>query len=198
MTINWKLLQALCNSKEGGLMDTIMNELNVVHGGNVNYDIVKDKFVEFAEMTVEKEGDTLKPINEILITTLLAEIITKFITKGARSSNHIVDIMADSIALCDGVKERMKMATHAVTVLHTSYGFGNKEINKFAHQCGIIDKEKQKFHMEFDEDNDSGTMTIKDIESGQILAQGLFGSMDKVDALSQALKGGEIGITGDA
>jgi hypothetical protein len=178
-----------------------MKDLNVTsgdHSGNVNYDIVKDRFVEFAEMTVEKEGGGLKPVNEILITTLLVEVITKFITKGARSSNHIIDIMADSIALCDDVKERMKMTTHAVTVLHTNYGFGNKEINKFAHQCRIIDEEKQKFHMEFDEDNDSGTMTIKDIESGQILAQGLFGSMDKVDALSQALKGGEMGITGDA
>jgi hypothetical protein len=52
--------------------------------------------------------------------------------------------------------------------------------------------------MEYDEKDESGTMTIEDIKTGKILAQGLFGSRDKVDALSKALKGGEMGITGDA
>ena len=201
MTINWKLLQALCNNKEGGLMDTIMKDLNITkedHNGNVAHEIIKDRFVEFAEKTFEEEGDRLKPVNEILITTLLVEVVTKFIRKGAHSSNHMIDLMADSIALCNSIEERMKMTTHAVTTLHTNYGFGNEEINRFAHQCGIIDEEKQKFYMEYDEKDESGTMTIEDIKTGKILAQGLFGSRDKVDALSNALKGGEMGITGDA
>jgi hypothetical protein len=201
MTINWKLLQLLCNNEKGGLMDTIIGDLNLTkedHDGNVCYEIINDKFVEFAEKTVKEEGGSLKPVNELLMITLLVEIVTKFITKGARSSNHLIDVMAESIALCDNVGERMKMTTHAVTILHTNYHFGNKEINKFAHQCGIIDEEKQKFHMEYDEKNESGTMTIKDIKTGKILAQGLFGSRDKVDALSKAFKHGDMGITGDA
>lgn len=204
MTVNWELLQAMCNNEEGGVMSKVMDALNMSNldkkrSKTTIRKIVSDTFVEFATTQTHKK-EKLKgvEVSEILIFTLLIEVVSIFIKKGAHSLNHIVNVMTESISLCESVEDRIKMATRAITSLHESHGFGNREINMFAHECNIIDKEKEKFYVEFDDKKHFGTMTIKNKKSGEIIMQGMFGAYNEKDPVTQAIKDSMKGVTGDA
>ena len=193
--IDWKKLQHVINDRDTGLCGML----------DVDIELMDDEFVEFA--ISEDKSDKDAP-NEALICAWFGKTFLELNERGAELINWITNLTANSISNCDNVQERIKMTTHFLSHMCSRFGesFGNKSIYEFAHMANIIDRDRHKFLLEWEDESDkenrTGTMTIKDKGSGKIICHALFGSYKHnskySSALSQALADGFTGGGGDA
>jgi len=192
---NFKALQVGINDERDGVSARL----------GANMVEMPDRFVRFAEKSQKRGGFDGKhtQVDEALVCVYLVEAFERIFDRSTEALNYVTNLIANTISLCDDREQRVKMATAFITHMSEHFESWNADsINTFAHQTNIIDKDKHKFVLEWeDDDNTSGTMSIIDRKSGEIIMHGIFGKLSEGegnDALAKAIAEGFSGNRGDA